>query len=238
MAGSLGYRVIKECSASVMIVQASKFKGYDRAMDDINEMEEEKPPLRRRFSITNRKESIRKMSSFKDHGKISTDSIDQKSILKGRSNSIRNSFRNENLNAVTIKSFEDKQQSVNINISEIAKELSNNRIIDINENEEQQLIKSPNTNTVAFDIDDERRNSKYSSSSKNKNEINIMNSNNFSRNNTLSSKEELERERIKKIIKERESLINNEIHQDIADSNDLYLDSSSDEIDNNSDMGL
>jgi hypothetical protein len=42
MAGSLGYRVIKECSASVMIIQASKYKGFDRTMEDITEIDEEK----------------------------------------------------------------------------------------------------------------------------------------------------------------------------------------------------
>eukprot|EP00833_Pecoramyces_ruminatium_P007096 jgi/Orpsp1_1/1181128/evm.model.c7180000075980.1 len=231
MAGSLGYRIIKECSASVMIIQASKYKGYDKTMEDITEMEEEKIDVRRKFSISQRKSSLIKLNSFKEHVKmssISSDSLELKKIYKRRSDSMRSNSRNENINAVTIKNSEDDSNYNKINISEIAKEL-NNKVIDEEEDEE----KSSKKNRIEFDIsDNERKGSNQSNSTRNENEINIMNSSSFSRNNTLSSRDELERERIKKIIKERDTYLNNEIHQDIADSDVLYIDSSGDELDN------
>ncbi|ORY50161.1 hypothetical protein LY90DRAFT_702963 [Neocallimastix californiae] len=242
MAGSLGYRVIKECSASIMIVQASKYKGYDRTMDDITEMEEEKIVVKRRFSLLNRKGSMKKVNSFKDHIKLSNESIELENLNKRKSSSIRSNSRNENINAITIKNIEDKHQNVNINISEIVEELDNNGKNNtdiIEEEQQQQPTKSRSTNKIMFDIDDHNRNSiqsNHSNNSQTKNEINILNINNFSRNNTLSSRDELERERIKKIIHERDTYLNNEIHQDIADSDVLYL-GSGDELDN-SDTGL
>jgi hypothetical protein len=144
-------------------------------------------------------------------------------------------MKNENINAVTIKNREERQSLSNndINLNDIAKELGGSRK-NIDKEEENR---SQTNNRIVFDTED-RIIPSYSSS--NNNEINIMNSSSFSRVNTLSKKDEMERERIKQIIKDRESYLNNELHDienDIAGSEGMFLESG-DELDNISDSGL
>lgn len=237
MAGSLGYRIIKECSASVMIVQASKYKGYDRTMEDISEMEEEKFEMKREKS----RSSLRKLNSFKDHFKLSAENLELRNLYKRKSGSLRSSSvrssKNENLNAITIKHTDDKHSSNHISLTDIAKDLgaSSNKSL---KNEEDIPI-NRSANRIAFP-EDKIIQSTYSSSSNN---INILNNNSFSRVNTLSKKDEIERERIKQIIKDRDNYLEKEIQNideingDIADNEAIYFDSG-DELDNISDTCL
>jgi len=190
--------------------------------------------------------SLKKFNSFRDHVKLSTENIELRNLYKRssslrsgsrslRSVSIRSSMKNENINAVTIKNREERQSLSNndINLNDIAKELGGSRK-NIDKEEENR---SQTNNRIVFDTED-RIIPSYSSS--NNNEINIMNSSSFSRVNTLSKKDEMERERIKQIIKDRESYLNNELHDienDIAGSEGMFLESG-DELDNISDSGL
>jgi len=237
MAGSLGYRIIKESSASVMIVQASKYKGYDRTMEDISEMEEEKFEMKREKS----RSSLRKLNSFKDHFKLSAENLELRNLYKRKSGSLRSgslrSSKNENLNAITIKHTEDKHSSNHISLTDIAKDLGANSNKSLKNDEDIPVNRS--ANRIAFDPEDKIIESTYNSN----NNINIMNNNSFSRVNTLSKKDEIERERIKQIIKDRDNYLEKEIQNideingDIADNEAIYFDSG-DELDNISDTCL
>ncbi|ORX42141.1 hypothetical protein BCR36DRAFT_416271 [Piromyces finnis] len=244
MAGPLGYRAIMECSASIMIVQASKYKGYDRTMEDITEMEEEK--LEDKRERINSKSSLKKFNSFRDHMKLSTENIELRNLYKRssslrsgsrsiRSGSFHSNFRNGNSNStMSIRNVEERQPS-NSNIN-LTKDFDAKRKASIEEEEKR----STNSNKITFEKDNIIISNPSSSHGSYNNEINIMNNNGFSRYNTLSKKDEIERERIKQIIKDRESYLFNEIHNiegDIASSDGFYIDST-DNLDNVSDSGL